>query len=307
MTRRQMEQWMGTWSPTPTPVNVSYGYDTITTDRSNGKTFDISTATNSYTTTLNTSLDSEEIAKRVQEQLEKQYILERRPINVDTYKGAPIVKLDIGRNAAFLMSGNKEILELRDIKGLEIEQHGGWNKDVELRIRACSMKTIPVTPSGFIKDKESEKPKSYKEKIKPKKTIFNGPATTIIWTDGTKTTVKCQEGDSFEAETGIAMCYLKRLFGNEGNYNHIFRDAFKVADWQFPEDKHMTDKDVEVATAYLRGVAHGVEQQKKITPKPVDAKVAFKWLEDEIASLEKNLKDLGESLRKASGEKEVQK
>lgn len=63
----------------------------------------------------------------------------------------------------------------------------------------------------------------------PKKVIFSGPATTILWTDGTKTTVKCQSEDVWSDEVGIAMCYLKKLLGNEGNYNNIFREAMKVA------------------------------------------------------------------------------
>lgn len=65
---------------------------------------------------------------------------------------------------------------------------------------------------------------------KPKKVIFSGPATTILWNDGTKTTVKCQEdAEYFDEEKGIAMCYLKKMLGNKGNYNNIFRKAMKIA------------------------------------------------------------------------------
>jgi hypothetical protein len=63
----------------------------------------------------------------------------------------------------------------------------------------------------------------------PKKVIFSGPATTILWKDGTKTTVKCQDEDVWDEEVGIAMCYLKKLLGNKGNFNNIFREAMKVA------------------------------------------------------------------------------
>ena len=62
----------------------------------------------------------------------------------------------------------------------------------------------------------------------PKKVIFSGPATTILWKDGTKTTVKCQDEDVWDDEVGIAMCYLKKLLGNKGNFNNIFREAMKV-------------------------------------------------------------------------------
>lgn len=70
----------------------------------------------------------------------------------------------------------------------------------------------------------------------PKRVIFSGPATTILWKDGTKTTVKCSDEDVWEDEVGIAMCYLKKLLGNKGNYNNIFREAMKVAAVQEPKD-----------------------------------------------------------------------
>lgn len=51
-----------------------------------------------------------------------------------------------------------------------------------------------------------------------KKVIFNPPATVVYFKDGTKTVVKCQEGDEFDAEKGLAMAVAKRAYGNKGNY-----------------------------------------------------------------------------------------
>ena len=44
--------------------------------------------------------------------------------------------------------------------------------------------------------------------------IFNPPATICYWTDGTKTVVKCQEGDPYSPEAGLALCYMKKVLGN---------------------------------------------------------------------------------------------
>lgn len=52
--------------------------------------------------------------------------------------------------------------------------------------------------------------------------IFNKPATIVIWADGTKTVVKCQEGDVYSKETGLALCIAKKALGNQGNFNDIF-------------------------------------------------------------------------------------
>lgn len=53
--------------------------------------------------------------------------------------------------------------------------------------------------------------------------IFNDPATVVIWDDHTKTVVKCQPGDTFSKEMGLAMAILKKVYGNKGNYNDVFR------------------------------------------------------------------------------------
>lgn len=52
---------------------------------------------------------------------------------------------------------------------------------------------------------------------------FNGPATIVFWADGTKTVVKCQDGDDYSEEVGLAMCIVKKAFGNKSKYNDIFK------------------------------------------------------------------------------------
>ena len=53
--------------------------------------------------------------------------------------------------------------------------------------------------------------------------IFSGNKTIILWKDGTKTIVTCQEGDEFDKEKGLALCIIKYIFGNIGYYNEIFK------------------------------------------------------------------------------------
>lgn len=61
-----------------------------------------------------------------------------------------------------------------------------------------------------------------------KKVIFNGPATIVIWGDGTKTIVKCADGDSYSKWAGFAMCIAKRLYGDD--FHHQFRHFCGVED-----------------------------------------------------------------------------
>lgn len=47
---------------------------------------------------------------------------------------------------------------------------------------------------------------------------FNNPATIVFWKDGTKTVVKCGDGDIFDPEKGLAMAITKKALGNNGHY-----------------------------------------------------------------------------------------
>lgn len=53
-----------------------------------------------------------------------------------------------------------------------------------------------------------------------KKVIFNNPATIVFWNDDTKTVVKAQDGEKYDEEKGLALCFMKKALGNKGNYNN---------------------------------------------------------------------------------------
>lgn len=55
------------------------------------------------------------------------------------------------------------------------------------------------------------------------KVVFNDPATIVIWKDNTKTVVKCQEGDEFDPEKGLAMAIAKKALGNKSNFNNTIK------------------------------------------------------------------------------------
>ena len=56
-----------------------------------------------------------------------------------------------------------------------------------------------------------------------KKVIFNGPATIVIWVDGSKTVVKCAEGDGYSKFSGLAIAMCKRMYGTDFKriFNHF--------------------------------------------------------------------------------------
>ena len=65
---------------------------------------------------------------------------------------------------------------------------------------------------------------------KAKKVIFNGPATIVMWEDGTKTVVKAQYGETVDYEKGLAMAIVKKVMGNKGNYYTKFSKLLNKAE-----------------------------------------------------------------------------
>ena len=59
--------------------------------------------------------------------------------------------------------------------------------------------------------------------FEPINVIFNAPATVVFWCDGTKTVVKCHEDDVYDKEKGLAMAYMKKLYGNNGSFNEVLK------------------------------------------------------------------------------------
>ena len=57
------------------------------------------------------------------------------------------------------------------------------------------------------------------------KFIFNEEegVTVALWKDGTKTIIRCQEGDTFDKEKAIALCYMKKALGNRGSFNETLK------------------------------------------------------------------------------------
>lgn len=177
-------------------------------------TADTSSISDLYCTTTSTSSDASiaaEINRRVNEIYKER---EKRMTNI---------KFNDLRKE--LEEFGIELSTIRHSSGnVSLEIEGYFNPNKYERHRDRERRSVPMTPKKPI----------------PKKVIFSGPATTILWTDGTKTTVKCSDEDAWSDDVGIAMCYLKKMLGNKGNFNNIFREAAKVSDgcgWGFAKIK----------------------------------------------------------------------
>ena len=62
--------------------------------------------------------------------------------------------------------------------------------------------------------------------VRVKKIIFSGPCTIILWEDGTKTIARVSDGDEFDPEKGVAVCFMKRILGHTDT-NKLLRKALE--------------------------------------------------------------------------------
>lgn len=76
-----------------------------------------------------------------------------------------------------------------------------------------------------------------------KNVIFNGPATIVLWSDGTKTVVKCDERDEFDPEKGLAMAICKKHFGG-GFYYDILKKWIPEETSEVPIEGQITMDDM---------------------------------------------------------------
>ena len=82
------------------------------------------------------------------------------------------------------------------------------------------------------------------------KVIHNNPATIVFWNDGTKTVARVQDGEAYEPTTGLMVCVLKKLIGNDQTQKLLndWADCEMVMYGPYPEFEYvpttLTMKDV---------------------------------------------------------------
>jgi hypothetical protein len=92
-----------------------------------------------------------------------------------------------------------------------------------------------------------------------KNVIFNDPATIVIWTDGTKTVVKAQDGDVFDPEKGLALAITKKALGNKGNYCNELKKWLEKYEEKTENVESMPESKFPDLTSGLKSAAKAME------------------------------------------------
>ena len=103
-------------------------------------------------------------------------------------------------------------------------------KDTLEEVNKIYESLVPTKPVYYLAQKQFDCYAKAYYRPYPKDVIFNAPATIVFWDDGTKTVVKLMEGEEFNPEVGLAMCFCKKVMGD--GYKRWFKDALKKGRWQ---------------------------------------------------------------------------
>ena len=107
-------------------------------------------------------------------------------------------------------------------KNISVEL-GGYESDFDYINSLVNLSTKSTN-----KKTKNELYRSNKKEIK--RVIFNEPYTIVIWANGEKTIVKAQDGEPYDKEKGLAMCFAKYFLGNTCRYFDFFKEVCDEAD-----------------------------------------------------------------------------
>ena len=178
---------------------------------------------------------------------EYSYIMKNHKTNITSYRCCSINSQ--GNNAGYDYQDDVYLTDQLEPINAVLNNHGvkieTWFIKSDIACSKMVWQTVYGVPNGSSKcwdelktnyaltdieliSKKNSK-EAYNKRIfsEIKDIIINDPATIILWKDGTKTVVKCQNEDTFDPGTGIAMAILKKLYGNSGFYKDIFEPAIE--------------------------------------------------------------------------------
>lgn len=169
------------------------------------------------------------------------------------------------------MSKNREI-EIDAIDFIDaligaslIAAHRGYDRSKNFARKVNNTaKSTADKAKKYVQDKQNERAPKITDFID--RIIAQDTATIIFWKDGTKTSVKCGQGEAYDYEKGIAMAVLKYIFGNR-----YYKDMQKLME-EFPyvakapekeKPAKATDKKAKTAKESKKSAKKTEEDDKK--------------------------------------------
>ena len=94
-----------------------------------------------------------------------------------------------------------------------------WGNDMRKDNKPMSSDVKKILNSIYGRENAMRKgyiyrPSKENNSMVPNQIIFNPPATIVFWKDGTKTVVKCAEGEKFDPYTGFCYAFTEHFLGS---------------------------------------------------------------------------------------------
>ena len=168
----------------------------------------------------------------------------------------------------------------------------------------CSPEFIPLMHALFPEYVPASAPSKPKymptmDNIPISRVVYSSGATTVFFTDGTKTTVRCSSNDTYDRQTAIAYALVKRMFGKIGRYDEKTKKFYeneidgnglglkleKIAAAGFDQDREKKNLNVKKAEAKAAHVARQKAEHDAAWQRRVARRAEEIRLEREAAAL----------------------
>lgn len=140
-------------------------------------------------------------------------------------------------------------------------------------------KLEPITPAPCMTSMERPRPKKNKYEFVSLLANKEKGAFTVVWADGTHTVIHIQDGDNWDDEKALAMCFVKKMMDNKGSFNDIFTKEMP-AKLKTIEKKEEPKKEIPTTEAFAQAAKSATtsvneaanamsEMVKKMTTNPI--------------------------------------
>ena len=110
-----------------------------------------------------------------------------------------------------------------------IAEHGLFDNEPHFNVKLSNGSIWAVSPVGIytvIKEKKGKnmfksKCKNTDSEVTIENVIHYDPVTIIVWSDGSVTRAKCQDGETYDKEKGFLVCVGKKFFGTNSKLNRV--------------------------------------------------------------------------------------
>ena len=124
--------------------------------------------------------------------------------------------------------------------------------------------TLRIKESAWKKYEHHYAERKSEKKAPEERVIYSGPATIVVWADGTKTVVKACEGDTFDPVFGYMIAFYQKQTGKSHHQTSKFFTALrKLHAESLPKPKELKTAPIKASKPAKSGKKPAVRKKAK--------------------------------------------